>query len=663
MGQPIGDQSEVHRLVAAATEHAAQELTYSDLKWLRHLSGEPKEEHTGGGKLAWDRIYSINLGRRRDRAEMAERSLAGLEYYHWFAVDSQDLHRSSQLLQKCVAPDERGWLKLGQIGCHLSHVTVARNMLQNGLHRVLVLEDDARIKQMLRNDHSRYGRMLDRHTWDLVHLKRTPLGGADHELEPGLLRSQPAWNTMAYGLSRTGALKVLGWLSMQWHAVDVQLSELHRLDEANQAKLDSLCQRIPSCQPGDLTPFANLAFEPQLASDANLPGTDTVASALVTALALPTSSVAPGALVPTEPLVTGGDARGATPREPWYRGPPESVPSARAPASFAADGPRGDGGGGRRSVRIAFCPGDWSAKSVSLVAQRMRDMYPNLDVMWGENLLNPHVIVSSYWGRCAYSEAESAAAAHVQVDMEPNDHSGDREWTITTVRPNRAKWGEQRYGAILWMPYALWSFGERKYFDVQSMLQSRQEHEARKMLGEKSRFAALVSRYCSYDDAEHPPRAAIFDELSKYKRVDGLSGCRRNAEPPEGAWYGDNERDQVVGWYTPYKFCVAFENSRLKGYMTEKLINCRLAGAVPIYLGAFEAEYMVNKDALVLCDGKDDASIRACVERVKTLDQDDAAYLRMLRAPLFKNGERPRWTTWDPVAQFLKNITVDRLRP
>ena len=113
----------------------------------------------------------------------------------------------------------------------------------------------------------------------------------------------------------------------------------------------------------------------------------------------------------------------------------------------------------------------------------------------------------------------------------------------------------------------------------------------------------------------------------------------------------------------PYKFCVAFENSRLKGYMTEKLINCRLAGAVPIYLGAFEAEYMVNKDALVLCDGKDDASIRVCVERVKTLDQDDDAYLGMLRTPLFKNGERPRWTTWDPAAQFLKNITVDRLRP
>ena len=34
-----------------------------------------------------------------------------------------------------------------------------------------------------------------------------------------------------------------------------------------------------------------------------------------------------------------------------------------------------------------------------------------------------------------------------------------------------------------------------------------------------------------------------------------------------------------------YRFVVAFENDAADGYMTEKIVNAMLAGAIPIYAG------------------------------------------------------------------------------
>ena len=126
---------------------------------------------------------------------------------------------------------------------------------------------------------------------------------------------------MAYGLTRSGALKMLGWLSMQWHAVDVQLSELHRFG-ADPDRRQSLCRRISECAPGDLEPFVNLAFEPALADDAQLPGTDTNVGkrSTSTLLAQPSSKLRgaqPATLLPM----------GSPPLRPcrWYRGRASTV--------------------------------------------------------------------------------------------------------------------------------------------------------------------------------------------------------------------------------------------------------------------------------------------------------------------------------------------------
>jgi hypothetical protein len=65
-------------------------------------------------------------------------------------------------------------------------------------------------------------------------------------------------------------------------------------------------------------------------------------------------------------------------------------------------------------------------------------------------------------------------------------------------------------------------------------------------------------------------------------RVDSLSSCLHNAEPPPGVDLGG--KNQLV--FQHYLFYLAFENQCVDDYITEKLWGPFAAGTVPVYFGA-----------------------------------------------------------------------------
>lgn len=50
---------------------------------------------------------------------------------------------------------------------------------------------------------------------------------------------------------------------------------------------------------------------------------------------------------------------------------------------------------------------------------------------------------------------------------------------------------------------------------------------------------------------------------------------------------------------TNFKFAVCFENTRQAGYLTEKIIDCFVAGVVPIYLGDPQVDYHIPRAAFI----------------------------------------------------------------
>lgn len=48
-----------------------------------------------------------------------------------------------------------------------------------------------------------------------------------------------------------------------------------------------------------------------------------------------------------------------------------------------------------------------------------------------------------------------------------------------------------------------------------------------------------------------------------------------------------------------YRFCICFENSATKGYITEKIFSCFAGGCVPIYWGAPNIEEYIPKECYI----------------------------------------------------------------
>jgi hypothetical protein len=93
-------------------------------------------------------------------------------------------------------------------------------------------------------------------------------------------------------------------------------------------------------------------------------------------------------------------------------------------------------------------------------------------------------------------------------------------------------------------------------------------------------------------------REKLVEELFKTKlRVDSLSSCHHNADPPPGV---DTENKTQV--MQSYLFHLAFENQREDDYITEKLWGSLNSGTLPVYLGAPNIKEHVPPNSVIFVD-------------------------------------------------------------
>jgi hypothetical protein len=105
--------------------------------------------------------------------------------------------------------------------------------------------------------------------------------------------------------------------------------------------------------------------------------------------------------------------------------------------------------------------------------------------------------------------------------------------------------------------------------------------------------ASFMAKNC----ASRNKREALVQELSQHFRVDALSLCLHNAEPPPGA----NLRDKIQTMRF-YLFHLAFENQCYPDYITEKLWGPMQSGTIPVYFGSPNAQDHAPNNSLILVD-------------------------------------------------------------
>lgn len=122
-----------------------------------------------------------------------------------------------------------------------------------------------------------------------------------------------------------------------------------------------------------------------------------------------------------------------------------------------------------------------------------------------------------------------------------------------------------------------------------------------------------------------PPRY-IAAAGAKYApaNVDGVSDSVEIAVLDD-SWHLDK-----LNFLRQYKFTIAFENISLNGFTSEKLYDPIHACSVPIYWGDPDVAERFNKAAFINCNDYDN-NMDKVMRRVIELDQDDGAYMNMLR--------------------------------
>jgi GR25 family glycosyltransferase involved in LPS biosynthesis len=152
-------------------------------------------------------------------------------------------------------------------------------------------------------------------------------------------------------------------------------------------------------------------------------------------------------------------------------------------------------------------------------------------------------------------------------------------------------------------------------------------------------------RFCCFQYAnEVAERNRFFDLLHQYKPVHAIGACRNNTRPPvDRDLYGADETfyDAAVRHYDEgdYKFVIAFENTRQRGYITEKLVNPRLCRDPPvvIYCGAPDVGAHFNDRAFINVGRF--ASFEVAINFIRLIDSSDHLYQRM-RAEPFLSAEQ-----------------------
>uniref|UniRef100_A0AC35U0R8 Glycosyltransferase 25 family member n=2 Tax=Rhabditophanes sp. KR3021 TaxID=114890 RepID=A0AC35U0R8_9BILA len=172
--------------------------------------------------FGFDKIYLINLGRRKERMRKMREILkvTGIKYERWNAVDGKELSeeevsKSITFLPGYKDPIYKRPMKMGEIGCFMSHYGIWAEVISKVLSRVIVFEDDIRFSKNAIKILRESVVDLDKtnQEWDLIYFgrKKESKGGREFFVAGHSYLSTVTYSywTLGYALSYSGALKLV----------------------------------------------------------------------------------------------------------------------------------------------------------------------------------------------------------------------------------------------------------------------------------------------------------------------------------------------------------------------------------------------------------------------------------------------------------------------
>jgi hypothetical protein len=195
---------------------------------------------------------------------------------------------------------------------------------------------------------------------------------------------------------------------------------------------------------------------------------------------------------------------------------------------------------------------------------------------------------------------------------------------------------------VFFAPAYLWSFSS----DIRSMflnpsltIQSwRRVFQKTKvplnesMAKNRDRFAAHVATHCV--KMRENAVARISQEIGPV-HAGGACDAKGTAEDYSGEATARKSFWSLPYFFQKYRFAIVFENFMEDGYITEKIVNAYLGGAIPVYYGTTDVFSIFSRDSLIYYNMSDPDPALALLRH---LESNESAYKEMISRPIFANG-------------------------
>ena len=138
-------------------------------------------------------------------------------------------------------------------------------------------------------------------------------------------------------------------------------------------------------------------------------------------------------------------------------------------------------------------------------------------------------------------------------------------------------------------------------------------------------------------------RNFFFERLSAREKVDSGGRYRNNVGGPV---------NNKISFLQNYRFSMAFENSSYSGYTTEKILDSKLAGTIPIYFGNPRIYDDFQRGSFI--NVLDYATIDSCIDFILEVNSDHDLYERIRQKPLLEKWEAGSFANTSELKNWLQ---------
>lgn len=213
---------------------------------------------------------------------------------------------------------------------------------------------------------------------------------------------------------------------------------------------------------------------------------------------------------------------------------------------------------------------------------------------------------------------------NILIDFEPKDVTDFRCDMAITSKFTKSPRSTPN---IVYCPYFAWLFNQIAYIEPEQLLVPPKD------LYKKTKCCCFAYSNCDTKRFEGVRQRHAFFEKMRSRMgkdyVDNLGRCL-NPHYKTSEWV-DNSK-----LFQEYKFVIAFENDRLDGYITEKLVMPILAGAIPIYLGAPDVIKYFNPKRII--NVADYSCYDDCIDFVSQVQRNDKLFTEIVSQPVFQKN-------------------------